>query len=316
MGTTSCGFPLLLYTTKKKMKTLIVIIGPTGVGKTELCLNVAERLGTVIINADSRQMFKQIPIGTAAPTEEELARVKHYFVGNLNITDYYNASMFENDVIKLLDKLFATSYKVVMSGGSMMYVDAVCNGIDDIPTVDSNTRNQVQEWYENAGLDNALIRLKELDPEYFEIVDKKNPKRVIHAIEICLSTGKTYTSFRTSTKKERPFNIVKIGLTRERAELYERIDIRVDNMMADGLLDEAWQMYPHRRLNALNTVGYKELFDYFDGKCTLDEAVFRIKSDTHKYCRKQLTWFKRDKEIRWFTPENVEEIINYINTFN
>ena len=316
MGTTSCGFPLLLYTTKKKMKTLIVIIGPTGVGKTELCLNVAERLGTVIINADSRQMFKQIPIGTAAPTAEELARVKHYFVGNLNITDYYNASMFENDVIKLLDKLFATSNKVVMSGGSMMYVDAVCNGIDDIPTVDSNTRNQVQEWYENAGLDNALIRLKELDPEYFEIVDKKNPKRVIHAIEICLSTGKTYTSFRTSTKKERPFNIVKIGLTRERAELYERIDIRVDNMMANGLLDEAWQMYPHRWLNALNTVGYKELFDYFDGKYTLDEAVFRIKSDTHKYCRKQLTWFKRDKEIRWFTPENVEEIINYINTFN
>ena len=298
------------------MNTLIVIIGPTGVGKTKLCLEIAERLNTVIINADSRQMFREIPIGTAAPTEEETGRIRHYFVGSLNIGDYYNASMFENDVISLLGGLFKEKERVIMSGGSMMYVDAVCNGIDDIPTVDAEVRRRVMEEYERYGLDAMRLKLKTLDPEYYAIVDKQNPKRVIHAVEICLSTGKPYSSFRTSTKKERPFNIFKIGLTRERAELYRRIDQRVDQMMADGLLEEARTMYPHRHVNALNTVGYKELFAYFDGKCTLDEAVFKIKCNTHKYCRKQLTWFKRDENIRWFSPENVEEIINYIDKLN
>lgn len=298
------------------MNTLIVIIGPTGVGKTKLCLEIAERLNTVIINADSRQMFREIPIGTAAPTEEETGRIRHYFVGNLNIGDYYNASMFENDVISLLGGLFKEKERVIMSGGSMMYVDAVCNGIDDIPTVDAEVRRRVMEEYERYGLDAMRLKLKTLDQEYYAIVDKQNPKRVIHAVEICLSTGKPYSSFRTSTKKERPFNILKIGLTRERAELYRRIDQRVDQMMADGLLEEARTMYPLRHVNALNTVGYKELFAYFDGKCTLDEAVFKIKCNTHKYCRKQLTWFKRDENIRWFSPENVEEIINYIDKLN
>lgn len=298
------------------MNTLVVIVGPTGVGKTALCIDMAERLGTVIINADSRQMFNEIPIGTAAPTEEERLRVKHYFVGNLNIGDYYNASMFENDVINLLDNLFKENEKVVMSGGSMMYVDAVCKGIDDIPSVKESVRRQVQADYEQNGLEAACAMLKELDPEYYDIVDRKNHKRVIHAIEICLSTGKTYTSFRTNAKKERPFKLIKIGLTREREELYRRIDVRVDRMMADGLLEEAKKMYPYRNTNSLNTVGYKELFDYFDGKYTLDEAVFKIKCNTHKYCRKQLTWFKRDEDIRWFNPDNVEEIINYINNFD
>lgn len=298
------------------MNTLIVIIGPTGVGKTKLCLEIAERLNTVIINADSRQMFREIPIGTAAPTEEETGRIRHYFVGNLNIGDYYNASMFENDVISLLGGLFKEKERVIMSGGSMMYVDAVCNGIDDIPTVDAEVRLRVMEEYERYGLDAMRLKLKTLDPEYYAIVDKQNPKRIIHAVEICLSTGKTYSSFRTSTKKERPFNILKIGLTRERSELYRRIDQRVDQMMDNGLLEEARTMYPHRHVNALNTVGYKELFAYFDGKCTLDEAVFKIKCNTHKYCRKQLTWFKRDENIRWFSPENVEEIINYIDKLN
>ena len=297
------------------MKTLIVIVGPTGVGKTALCLEVAERLGTFIINADSRQIFRDIPIGTAAPTAEEQKRVKHFFVGKLHINDYYNASMFENDVIELLDKLFGEKDNIIMSGGSMMYVDAVCNGIDDIPSVNESIRQQVKSLYEADGLDIIKEKLNKLDPEYFEIVDKNNPKRVIHALEICLSTGKTYTSFRTYTKKERPFRIIKIGLNREREELYSRIDKRVDEMIAGGLIEEAWRMYPHRMLNSLNTVGYKELFDYFDGKCTLDEAVFKIKSNTHKYCRKQLTWFKRDKDMRWFAPDNVEEIINYINSF-
>lgn len=297
------------------MKTLIVIVGPTGVGKTALCLNLAQRLDTVIINADSRQIYKEIPIGTAAPTKEEQDRVKHFFVGNLHIGDYYNAAMFENDVLKLLDKLFIERDFVVMSGGSMMYVDAVCNGIDDIPNVNDDVRKHVKADYEKYGLAAMCRLLERLDPEYYAIVDKNNPKRVIHAVEICISTGKTYTSFRTSTKKKRPFNIIKIGLIRERDELYRRIDMRVDNMVEAGLVDEATQMYPHKELNALNTVGYKELFSHFDGKYSLSEAIFRIKCDTHKYCRKQLTWFKRDNNIKWFSPDNVEEIINYVTTF-
>lgn len=296
------------------MKTLIVIVGPTGVGKTELCLKVAEAFGTVIVNADSRQIFKEIPVGTAAPTIAERRKIRHYFVGNLHIDQYYNASMFENDVIALLDTLFKEKDYVIMSGGSMMYVDAVCNGIDDIPTVDTATRSKVMREYEEKGLDYICGRLEELDPEYYSIVDKRNPKRVIHAVEICLSTGRTYTSFRVNAKKDRPFNIIKVGLTLDREQLYERIDGRVDRMVADGLIQEAEKMYPYRNLNSLNTVGYKELFDYFDGKCTLEEAVFRIKCDTHKYCRKQLTWFKRDKDIHWFSPNNVEEIINYIRS--
>ncbi len=296
------------------MKTLIVIVGPTGVGKTELCLKVAEAFGTVIVNADSRQIFKEIPVGTAAPTIAERRRIRHFFVGNLHIDQYYNASMFENDVIALLDTLFKEKDYVIMSGGSMMYVDAVCNGIDDIPTVDTATRSKVMREYEEKGLDYICGRLEELDPEYYSIVDKRNPKRVIHAVEICLSTGRTYTSFRVNAKKDRPFNIIKVGLTLDREQLYERIDGRVDRMVAVGLIQEAEKMYPYRNLNSLNTVGYKELFDYFDGKCTLEEAVFRIKCDTHKYCRKQLTWFKRDKDIHWFSPNNVEEIINYIRS--
>lgn len=297
------------------MKTLIVIVGPTGVGKTALCLDLAQRLDTVIINADSRQIYKEIPIGTAAPTKEEQDRVKHFFVGNLHIGDYYNAAMFENDVLKLLDKLFIERDFVVMSGGSMMYVDAVCNGIDDIPNVNDDVRKHVKADYEKYGLAAMCRLLERLDPEYYAIVDKNNPKRVIHAVEICISTGKTYTSFRTNTKKKRPFNIIKIGLIRERDELYRRIDMRVDNMVEAGLVDEATRMYPHKELNALNTVGYKELFSHFDGKCSLSVAIFRIKCDTHKYCRKQLTWFKRDNNIKWFSPDNVEEIINYVTTF-
>ena len=297
------------------MKTLIVIVGPTGVGKTALCLDLAQRLDTVIINADSRQIYEEIPIGTAAPTKDELDRVKHFFVGNLHIGDYYHAAMFENDVLKLLDKLFTEKNAVIMSGGSMMYVDAVCNGIDDIPNVNGHVRKQVKEDYEKYGLTAMCRLLERLDPEYYTIVDKNNPKRVIHAVEICISTGKTYTSFRTSTRKKRPFNIIKIGLIRERDELYRRIDMRVDKMVEAGLIDEARRMYPHKGLNALNTVGYKELFNHFDGLYSLNEAVFRIKCDTHKYCRKQLTWFKRDKDIRWFSPDNVEEIINYVTTF-
>lgn len=297
------------------MKKLIVILGPTGVGKTSLCLHIAKEYNVPVINADSRQMFKELPIGTAAPTNKEQEQAKHYFVGNLTVDKYYNASMFENDVLSLLDILFKQQDIALMSGGSMMYIDAVCNGIDDIPTVDTQIRQRLKERYEQEGLESIIQELRQLDPEYYNIVDKKNHKRVIHALEICLSTGKAYSSFRHNVRKTRPFQIIKIGLTRNREELYSRIDQRVDEMISSGLLKEAANMYPQRNLNALNTVGYKELFDYIDGKTDLQEAIFKIKSNTHKYCRKQLTWFKRDPEIKWFTPENVEEIINYINSF-
>lgn len=298
------------------MKTLFVIVGPTGVGKTSLCLKIAEHLNTVIVNADSRQIFKEIPIGTAAPTKDEREHIKHFFVGNLHINEYYNASMYENDVLKLLNVLFKYKDNVILSGGSMMYVDAVCKGIDDIPSVDNIVRKTLKERFDKEGLYPISEELAQLDPEYYAIVDRKNHKRIIHALEICLSTGKTYTSFRKNKPKERPFRIVKIGLTRDRKDLYDRIDLRVEQMIDSGLIQEALNVYPYRELNALNTVGYKETFEYLDGLCTLENAIFRIKSNTHKYCRKQLTWFKRDSSIHWFTPDNVEEIINYINTFS
>lgn len=295
--------------------TLLVILGPTGVGKTELCLRVAEHFDIPIINADSRQLFREIPIGTAAPTPEQLARVKHHFVGTLSLGDYYSASKYEEDVMSFLKSYFADGHHMaLMTGGSMMYIDSVCNGIDDIPTIDDATRSLMKERYEQEGLEPLCEELKELDPEYYGIVDKKNPKRVVHALEICIMTGKTYTSFRKNQRKQRPFRILKIGLNRDREELYERINVRVDQMIANGLENEARKVYPYRNLNALNTVGYKEMFEYFNGSCTLDEAIFRIKCDSRKYCRKQLTWFRRDASIRWFHPDNIEEIINYIET--
>ncbi len=297
------------------MKTLFVIVGPTGVGKTSLCLKVAEHLNTVIINADSRQVFKEIPVGTAAPTKDERKSIRHFFVGNLHINEYYNASKYEQDVLKLLNILFKYKDNVIMSGGSMMYVDAVCKGIDDIPSVDDNIRKTLQERFDKEGLSGISKELALLDPDYYAIVDKNNHKRIIHALEICLSTGKPYSSFRKNITKERPFRIIKIGLNMDRQRLYERIDLRVEQMIHDGLIQEALNVYEYKDLNALNTVGYKETFEYLDGLCTLDNAIFRIKSNTHKYCRKQLTWFRRDPNIHWFSPDNIEEIINYINTF-
>lgn len=297
------------------MKTLFVIVGPTGVGKTSLCLKVAEHLNTVIINADSRQVFKEIPVGTAAPTKDERKSIRHFFVGNLHINEYYNASKYEQDVLKLLNILFKYKDNVIMSGGSMMYVDAVCKGIDDIPSVDDNIRKTLQERFDKEGLSGISKELALLDPDYYAIVDKNNHKRIIHALEICLSTGKPYSSFRKNTTKERPFRIIKIGLNMDRQRLYERIDLRVEQMIHDGLIQEALNVYEYKDLNALNTVGYKETFEYLDGLCTLENAIFRIKNNTHKYCRKQLTWFRRDPNIHWFSPDNIEEIINYINTF-
>ena len=277
-------------------------------------MQVAEHLATPIINADSRQIFSEIPIGTAAPTREQQSRVKHYFVGNHHIDDYYSASMFEEDVMKTLEHIFKESDTALMSGGSMMYIDAVCNGIDDIPTIDEQTRATMKRRLETEGLTALLEELKVLDYEHWKIVDHNNPRRVVHALEICKMTGKTYTSFRQNITKKRPFNIMKIGLTLDRATLYDRINRRVEEMIEHGLEAEARSVYDKRELNALNTVGYKEMFEYFDGTTTLEEAIFKIQSNTRRYCRKQQTWFKRDPSIKWFNPCEIKEIIKHIDS--
>lgn len=295
-----------------KKPTLIVLLGPTGVGKTELSLSIAEAYHTSIVSADSRQLYADIKIGTAAPTAEQLARVPHYFVGTLDLHDYYSAAQYEMEVLKKLEELFRENDVVVLTGGSMMYIDAVCKGIDDIPTVDNETRQLMLERYEEEGLERLCAELKLLDPEYYQIVDLKNHKRVIHALEICYMTGKTFTSFRTQTQKERPFEILKIGLKREREELYERINRRVDIMMEEGLLEEARRVYPFRQLNSLNTVGYKELFNYLDGTWELPFAIEKIKQNSRIYSRKQMTWFKRDQHITWFHPEDTAEIMSFL----
>ena len=294
-------------------KTLVVILGPTGVGKTDTCIRVAKHFNVPIINADSRQIFQEIPIGTAAPTQVKQQEIIHYFVGNHHLDDYYSASMYEQDVLSLLEKLFTSQDIALMSGGSMMYIDAVCNGIDDIPTVDEQTRQWMKQRLHDEGLPALVEELRQLDPIHYEFVDKNNPRRVVHALEICHMTGKTYTSFRTNKIKERPFQIIKIGLNLPREELYQRINQRVLNMIQEGWVEEALKVYPKRELNSLHTVGYRELFDYLDGLYTLDEAIEKIQSNTRRYMRKQLTWFKRDQKIRWFSPNNIEEIINYIS---
>lgn len=292
--------------------TLIVLIGPTGVGKTELSLRLAEHFHTSIVSADSRQIYADLKIGTAAPTSEQLKRVPHYLVGTLKLTDYYSAARYEEEAITILERLFQEHEVVILTGGSMMYVDAICKGIDDIPTVDTETREMMLQRYEAEGLENLCSELKLLDPEYYKIVDLKNPKRVIHALEICYMTGKTYTSFRTQKRKERPFRIIKIGLTRDRAELYNRINHRVDVMMEEGLLEEVRNVYPYRPLNSLNTVGYKEIFNYLDGTWELPFAIEKIKQNSRIYSRKQMTWFKRDEEIQWFHPDQEKEIMQVL----
>lgn len=283
-------------------------------GKTEATLRLAEHFDVPVINADSRQIFSEIPIGTAAPTAAQQARVRHYFVGNHHLEDYYSASLFEEDVLKIINE--ASSKVSLLSGGSMMYIDAVCKGIDDIPTIRPEVRQEMMQLLESEGLEKMCELLHEWDPEHWAVVDRNNPRRVIHALEICKQTGRTYTSFRSNTIKERPFNIIKIGLNRDRDTLYQRINQRVLQMIDDGMIEEAQCVYPKRRLNSLNTVGYKELFEYLDGLTTLDEAIFKIQSSTRRYARKQLTWYKRDAEMTWFSPDNIEEILNYLSTIS
>lgn len=296
------------------MKTLIVLLGPTAVGKTELALRLATHIGSPIINADSRQLYADLRIGTAAPTEEQMARVKHYFVGTLALHDYYSAARFETEVLQLTEQLFATHDRILLSGGSMLYIDAVCNGIDDIPTVEKETRTMLRQRLETEGLETLVRELKLLDSEYYAQVDLKNTKRIVHALEICYQTGRTFTSFRTATRKQRPFHILKIGLRRDREELFDRINHRVDQMVDDGLLDEARALLPFRDENALNTVGYKEMFQVLDGTWELPFAVERMKKNTRVYAKKQMTWFTRDTDIHWFHPDEIDAIEVLVDT--
>lgn len=283
-------------------------------GKTDLCIRLAHLFSAPIVNADSRQVYREMKIGTARPDEAELAQARFYFVGNLSITDYYSAARYEQDALQLLAELFRTSDYVILSGGSMMYVDAVVKGIDDIPTVPDDIRAEMKQRLESEGLEALGDELKRLDPEYHAIVDLKNPRRVLHALEICHSTGRTYTSFRVRACRPRPFNIIKIGLNIPRPRLFERINGRVDKMIAEGLVDEARELYPQRGLTALNTVGYNEMFKYFDGEMTLPVAIERMKKNTRVYAKKQLTWYKRDEEMTWFGPDDFDSIVEYIKS--
>lgn len=294
------------------MNNLIVLIGPTAVGKTETSFAIATRFGCPIISADSRQMYKGMQIGTAMPTQEELSRHKHYFVGQLTPGDYYSAARYEEEVLALLEKEFPHHPTMLLSGGSMMYIDAVCKGIDDIPTVDEDTRKMILEKFENEGLERLSNELRLLDPEYYAEADIKNPKRVMHALEICYMTGKPYSSFRKQTKKQRSFNIIKIGLQREREELYARINQRVDKMIEEGLIEEVKRFTHLKEHNSLNTVGYKEIFKYLDGEWSLDFAIEKIKQNTRIYSRKQVTWYRKDEDITWFHPCDKNSIISYI----
>lgn len=298
----------------EKKPTLLVLLGPTGVGKTNISMRLAGEFACPIVSSDSRQFYRELKIGTAAPTEDQLAQVKHYFIGTHSIFDLYSAGQYELDAMELLSDLFQKHSVVMLVGGSMMYIDSICNGIDDIPTVDAETRKYWQDVYAEKGLEYIQEELKRLDPKHYAEVDLQNYKRVLHALEICSITGKPFSDIRTGKKKERPFNIVKIGLNREREELYARINLRVDEMMAEGLLEEAGQFYEQRHLNTLNTVGYKEIYEYMSGNWTLDFAVNMIKQDSRRYAKKQLSWFNRDKEIAWFHPDQEEEIIEFVKS--
>ena len=294
-----------------RKKNLVVVLGATGVGKTEACISIARHLHCEIINCDSRQLYESIPIGTAAPTAEQMLKVRHHFVGILPLDRYFSASMYEEAVCKLVEESRHDTF--LLTGGSMMYIDAVCNGIDELPTVRDEIREEMKRRLADEGLDALDRELSQLDPQHWQNIDHNNPRRILHALEICHQTGKPYSSFLSHSKKERPFNILKIGLTRPREEMYERINLRVLKMMDDGLEEEARQVYPLGHHNSLNTVGYKELFDFFDGTTDLEEAVRRIQSNTRRYMRKQETWFKRDKTIKWFAPTEIKEIIKYID---
>ncbi|RIJ46088.1 tRNA (adenosine(37)-N6)-dimethylallyltransferase MiaA [Maribellus luteus] len=294
-------------------KTLVVLTGPTGIGKTSVGIEIARHYTTEIVSCDSRQIYNELNIGTAVPTPQELAAIPHHFIQSHSIEENYNASRYENEALKLLEALFKKHDLVLMVGGSMLYVDAVCKGIDEMPDADPEIRATLKQRLETEGLESLRLQLKKLDPEYYETVDLKNPNRIIHALEISLMTGKPYSSFRTNPAKTRSFNIIKIGLNCDRELLHQRINQRVDQMIDAGLVEEARSVYPKKHLNALNTVGYRELFDWFDGTITRDKAIELIKRNSRRYARKQLTWFRRDESVQWFEPTQTQEIISYIS---
>jgi tRNA dimethylallyltransferase len=293
-------------------RTLIVILGPTAIGKTNTSIAIAQHFNTEIVSADSRQIYRELYIGTATPDSQQLNTVKHHFIQTHSIHQYYNASKYETEALIELDKIFEKNNVAVMSGGSMLYIDAVCKGIDDLPPIDMEIRNAVIKRCEKDGLDSLRFELKRVDPVYYAKTDLKNYKRILHALEIFYMTGKPYSSFMTKTEKQRNFEIIKIGLNTDRSLLHQRINLRVEQMVANGLIDEAKSVYDFKNLNSLNTVGYKELFQYFDGEITLEEAVELIKRNTRRYARRQLTWFNKDENIKWFEANDYQNIFNYI----
>lgn len=301
--------------TNTNLPTLIVIVGPTGSGKTDVSIELAEYFSAPIISTDSRQVFKGLPIGTAQPSEEQLTRVKHYFIADREITDEYTCGMFEKEALELLEKLFKTHDYVVAVGGSGLYVDALCNGLDQLPLADGATREQLSYRLEHNGIDDLLKELRELDEDYYNQVDRHNPARVMRALEVCLVSGRPYSQQRKCQKAERPFRIVKIGINMNREILYDRINRRVDMMIEAGLEQEARAVYPHRSLNSLQTVGYKEMFEYFDGNISYEEAVELIKRNSRRYAKRQLTWFNRDKEIEWFENKEIKKMQNFLEKF-
>lgn len=305
---------MVMTHTTMNTKTLIVIVGPTGSGKTDLSIRVAEHYACPIISTDSRQFYRGIPIGTAQPDNEQLERVEHHFIASHELTDDFNCGAYEVVALKRLEELFYKHDTVVAVGGSGLYVKALCEGMDDLPEVEPALRQQLSDRLKREGLEALAEQLRELDPTFYEVVDRKNPARVLRALEVCITTGKPYSELRTGVKRERPFNIVKIGVTMERAVLYERIDRRVDIMVEAGLEQEALKVYPLRHLNSLQTVGYREMFDYFDGSISRDEAIELIKRNSRRYAKRQLTWFGRDGEIEWFLPSETEKIVEYIDS--
>lgn len=296
-------------------KKVFIVLGPTGIGKTDLSIELAKAFGTEIISCDSRQIFKELSIGTAVPSKKQLLQIPHHLIQRISIRDYYNAYLFEQDAIEIANQLFQSHDEVIMVGGSGMYIDAFCNGIDLIPDIDPDLRESINEKFRCEGLEAIQQQLQQLDPEYYALVDQKNPARLIRAIEVCLQTGQTYTSIRKNTKKKRDFDIVKIGLQTNRDILYDRINRRVDKMMDDGLIEEARSVFAFRDLTALNTVGYKELFQYFDGNIDLETAVDQIKRNTRHYAKKQITWFARDVQTNWFEYDNHQSVIDFAKNF-